>query len=43
LNFLLCERALGNNIVTNPTRVPRDRADAFPHHEGAHRGEARPE
>jgi hypothetical protein len=46
LNFLLCERALGNNIVTNPTRVPRDprdRADPFPHHEGAHRGEARPE
>jgi hypothetical protein len=34
LNFLLCERALG----------PRDRADPFPpHHEGAHRGEARPE
>jgi hypothetical protein len=33
LNFLLCERALGNNIVTNPTRVPRDprdRADPFP-------------
>jgi hypothetical protein len=33
LNFLLCERALGNNIVTNPTRAPRDprdRADPFP-------------